>query len=93
VVEQGVAIDLKQIKSFKTPDLQGDEKFSMLYDGTEVIGTEEAIKKEMTETWARVRGPEGEEMKGKMKALRAVYDTSWREGKSRETMEGIAKYF
>ncbi|CAD6591396.1 MAG: hypothetical protein TREMPRED_000077, partial [Tremellales sp. Tagirdzhanova-0007] len=35
------------------------EKFHELYDGTIIVGTEDAIKDEMAEVWQRVKGPEG----------------------------------
>ncbi len=88
-MKYGVGIDLKQVKTFKG----GNEKFHTLYDGTGIIGTEDAIKKEMAEVWARIRGPEGEQMREKMKGIRAICEKSWREGNSRKTMEGMAKYF
>jgi hypothetical protein len=84
-----VAIDLKQVKTFK----EGLQRFNKLYDGTIVLGTEEAIKKEMAETWVRVRGKEGDEMRKRMEGLREVAYKSWKEGKSRETMVGLEKYF
>jgi hypothetical protein len=38
---------LKQVKTFK----EGLDRFNKLYDGTIVLGTEKAIKKEMAEVW------------------------------------------
>ncbi len=72
---------------------EGNDKFHVLYDGTEIIGSEEAIKQEMVETWGRIRGPEGGKTREIMKEIRVTLEKSWREGKSREAMEGIAQYF
>jgi hypothetical protein len=90
VVQHGVAIDLKQVKTFKQ---NGAKKFTKLYDSTEIIGTEEACKAEMSDVWRRIRGKEGQKMRLAMKRLRKIAETSWKEGQSRETMEGISRYF
>lgn len=88
-VKYGVGIELKQVKMFRG----GNEKFNKLYDGTKIVGTEDAIKKEMAEVWARIKGPEGERMREKMRDMRALFEKSWREGKSRKEMEGLSQYF
>ena len=88
-MKNGVGIDLKQVKTFK----EGNARFHTLYDGTEIVGTKEAIKKEMAETWARLKGSEGKQMREKMQGIRAICEKSWKEGKSRMEMEAFAKYF
>jgi hypothetical protein len=80
---------LKQVKTFK----EGLDRFNKLYDGTIVLGTEKAIKKEMAEVWTRVRGQEGDEMRKRMEGLREVAYKSLKQGKSRETMLGLQQYF
>ena len=88
-VENGVGIDLKQVKTFRA----GKTKFNELYDGTIIVGTEEAIKAEMAEVWQRIKGPEGERMREKMRGIRALLVKSWQEGRSRQAMEGLSQYF
>jgi hypothetical protein len=67
--------------------------WTKLYDGTEIIGTEEACKAEMSAVWKRVQGEEGGRMREAMKRLRSVAEENWLKGQSRKTMEGIAQYF
>jgi hypothetical protein len=66
---------------------------SRLYDGTEIVGTEEAIKSEMKNVWARMKGSEGQEMRHRMIALRERCRVSWLEGGARREMEGMSRYF
>ncbi|WVR09336.1 hypothetical protein IAU60_006402 [Kwoniella sp. DSM 27419] len=75
-----VGIDLKQVKTFKNPD------WNKLYDGTTVVGTEEAIMAELKETWGRMRSQEGEDMRERMKGLKSVLTKSWKEGRARKDM-------
>ncbi|WVW85290.1 hypothetical protein I302_107328 [Kwoniella bestiolae CBS 10118] len=75
-----VAIDLKQVKTF------GNPMFNKLYDGTIIVGTEEAIKAELKQTWEVIRGPEGEAMRERMKALKATVKRSWEGGRSKTDM-------
>ncbi|WVQ81833.1 hypothetical protein IAT38_003960 [Cryptococcus sp. DSM 104549] len=82
-----VGIDLKQTKTFSNP------AFTKLYDGTTVVGTEAAIKEEMAETWKRMRGPEGKEMRERMKGLRGLLKGSWEGGRSKADMLALGKCF
>ncbi|WWC71262.1 uncharacterized protein I206_105215 [Kwoniella pini CBS 10737] len=82
-----VSIDLKQVKTFRTPE------FNKLYDGTIVVGTEEAIKAELKQTWDTLRGPEGEAMRERMKALKATIKKSWADGRSKKDMLALGTCF
>ncbi|OCF57763.1 hypothetical protein L486_05228 [Kwoniella mangroviensis CBS 10435] len=82
-----VAIDLKQVKTFSKPE------FNKLYDGTTVVGTEEAIKAELKETWEKIRGPEGKAMRQRMKELKAVVKQSWESGRSKRDMVALGTCF
>ncbi|WWC63664.1 uncharacterized protein I303_106269 [Kwoniella dejecticola CBS 10117] len=82
-----VSIDLKQVKTFKSPD------FNKLYDGTVVVGTEEAIKAELKQTWDTLRGPEGEAMRARMRDLKAVIKKSWADGRSKKDMLALGTCF
>ncbi|WWC93271.1 hypothetical protein V866_000104 [Kwoniella sp. B9012] len=82
-----VAIDLKQVKTFTKPE------FNKLYDGTVIVGTEEAIKAELKETWNKIRGPEGEAMRQRMKELKATVKKSWGSGRSKKDMLALGTCF
>lgn len=82
-------VTLKQPYTFK----EGNDRFHTLYDGTEILGTEDAIKAEMKATWALMRGPEGDTMRQRMAGLREKAKQSWQEGCSRRAMEAVAQYF
>ena len=84
-----VGITLKQTYTFK----EGNDRFHTLYDGTEIIGTEEAIKEEMKAAWKLMRGPEGEAMRQRMAGLREKAKQSWQTGCSRRAMEAMEQYF
>ncbi|KAK4690044.1 hypothetical protein P7C73_g46, partial [Tremellales sp. Uapishka_1] len=88
---RGVAITLDQVKTFKTNS--SDKTTKKTYAGVEIIGTEEAIKAEFTAVLKRIRGEEGDVMRKKMGDLKALHEQSYREGESRKTMEGMARYF
>jgi hypothetical protein len=90
VEANGVGIDLKQIKTFKP---NGSKTFNKLYDGTVIVGTEEACKAEMADVWRRLKGAEGVQMKEKIKKLRAEADQSRKGGQSRRTMEALSQFF
>ncbi|ODO04621.1 hypothetical protein I350_05227 [Cryptococcus amylolentus CBS 6273] len=75
-----VGIDLKQCKTFYDP------AFRTLYDGTEVIGTEEAIKGEMKEVWERMRGTEGEVMRTRIKEVKSRLRESLANGQAGRDM-------
>ena len=70
-----------------------NDRFHKLYDRTEIIVTEEAIKKEMAEVWATIRGPVGDRMREKIRGTRSLYKKSWRDGETRKVMEGLDQYF
>nr|XP_019006455.1 uncharacterized protein I203_00043 [Kwoniella mangroviensis CBS 8507]OCF69916.1 hypothetical protein I203_00043 [Kwoniella mangroviensis CBS 8507] len=78
-----VAIDLRQVKTFTKPE------FNKLYDGTIIAGTEEAIKAELKETWDKIRGPEGEAMRQRLKELKAVVKQGWESGRSKRDMVAL----
>ncbi|TYJ59247.1 hypothetical protein B9479_000236, partial [Cryptococcus floricola] len=75
-----VGIDLKQCKTFHDP------AFRTLYDGTEVAGTEEAIKGEMKEAWERMRGTEGEDMRPRIKEVKSRMRESLANGRAGRDM-------
>ncbi|KAL7422604.1 hypothetical protein Q5752_003252 [Cryptotrichosporon argae] len=85
----GVCITLKQVFTFKN----GNDRFHTLYDGTEIVGTEAAVKHEAAETWAALRGEQGKQMRANMDALRAKVEKSYREGQSRKAMLGFERFF
>ena len=58
--------------------------------GVVITNTPASIRAEMKETWERVRGREGEEMRERCGVLRGVMETSWREGLAREMMGGLS---
>lgn len=58
-------------KQIMTPK-GGLEKFHTLLDGTEVIGTEEAIKIELADIWTKMKGEEGEEFRRNMGKVRDI---------------------
>ncbi|WWD19334.1 hypothetical protein CI109_103793 [Kwoniella shandongensis] len=78
-----VAIELKQVKTFSKP------VFKKLYDGTEIVGTEEAIKAEMKDAFKRIRGKEGEELRERMKGVKKIVKDSWESGRARKDMEAL----
>ncbi|OCF35788.1 hypothetical protein I316_02280 [Kwoniella heveanensis BCC8398] len=82
-----VGIDLKQVKTFKDPS------WTRLYDGTTIVGTEEAIRAEMQDAWTRIRGAEGDEMRERMKGLRDILKKSWAEGKSKDDLAALGTCF
>ncbi|WVQ68570.1 uncharacterized protein L199_006779 [Kwoniella botswanensis] len=82
-----VAIDLKQVKTFSKPE------FNKLYDGTVIVGTEEAIRAELKETWDKIRGLEGRDMRQRMKELKATVKKSWESGKSKKDMLALGTCF
>ncbi|WVQ95242.1 hypothetical protein IAU59_002337 [Kwoniella sp. CBS 9459] len=82
-----VGIDLKQVKTFKDPS------WTKLYDGTTIVGTEEAIKAEMKNAWTAVLGPEGKEMRERMKGLKAILKKSWEEGRSKDDLAALGTCF
>lgn len=83
-------VDIKQAKCFFG---QG-EKPKVLYDGTELIGTEEAIKAELVELWTQMKGDLGKELAAGMAELRQLCDKSCHEGGgSRQGMLDLAKYW
>ena len=86
----GALHDLKQVKTF----LGDPAKFpKVLHDGTELIGTDEAIKEEMMALWARLRAGYGEELRANMRKVKDICYKSRQEGRSRQEMEGFAQYF
>lgn len=83
-------IDLKQAKCF----FGEGEKPKVLYEGTPYVGTDEAIKAEMTELWAGLKGDQGKDLTQGMKQLREMCVQSCAEGgKSRQAMRDFSKYF
>jgi len=80
---RGCAIDIKQVKSFKPP------QFKKLYDGTEIVGTEEAIKSELKDIWKRISGSEGEKMRSNMQELKKICVKSHDSGSAAEGMKNL----
>ena len=79
-----IAIELQQIRS----GVDGKTR----YNGVVINSTEENIKAEMREAFARITGPEGEEMRKRIQAIRAEYAKSWKEGKSLVAMEEFGRF-
>lgn len=79
---------MKQFYTFR------EKQFTKCYDGTEIVGTEAAIKAEAKAVWAKIlKGEEGGRMRANMGKLRDTCEKSWENGRSREVMEGFGKYF
>jgi hypothetical protein len=90
VKKYNAGTDLKQVKCFYG---QGEQP-KILYDGTELVGTEEAIKAEMVGLWGRIQGDLGRELYRGMGEMRAICAKSCSEGgSSRQAMLDFAKYF
>jgi hypothetical protein len=85
-----VGLTLYQAFTFKNPH---KIDMSRLYDGTEIIGTEEAIKAEMKDVWERMKGQEGTEMRARMRGIKQRCKDSWSAGEARRAMVGMAQYF
>ncbi|WVQ72680.1 hypothetical protein IAR50_002240 [Cryptococcus sp. DSM 104548] len=83
--QAGVAIDLKQTKTFKDP------AHNKLHDGTVIVGTEQAIKEELASVFEKMKGPEYEKMVGKLGEIRAAVEKDKDEGKAKEAMEALGK--
>ena len=86
VVKHGCAVDIKQVKTFKP------SHFQKLYDGTEIVGTEEAIRAELKDIWARMRGDEGAQMRENVQKVRAMLKESWEGGEARQAMQSLARF-
>lgn len=83
-------IDLKQVKCFDGPGTRP----KVLYDGTEFLGTEEAMKEEMVEMWAALKGDLGKGLYQGMAALRELcYKSCHEGGASRQAMLDLAEYW
>lgn len=94
LTENGAAIDLVQIKTFeRSAVLDPSVKFDRLYSGEVIVGTEEAIRAEMKDVFTRVRGAEGETMRGEMRRLRETARKSRESGGARQAMEALAEFF
>jgi hypothetical protein len=78
VVPRGCAIELLQVRT------SGIGKKT--YSGVMIFNTSEAIRKEMREVWARIRGEEGKEMGRNVAKLMAELMESWRCGAARQAM-------
>ena len=57
-----------------------------LGDGTVVVGTEEAMQRELKNTWERMRGAEGDAFRANVLAMRGLMRKSWETGMTREAM-------
>jgi hypothetical protein len=60
-------------------------------NGVNHVGTEQAIKNEMAETWKKLRGKEGDEMRAKLARLGRTVTDSWERGEARESMMELGK--
>lgn len=80
-------MDIKQVKTFKP------SHFRRLYDGTEIVGTEEAIKAELKDIWARMRRDEGAQMREHVQKVRAMLKGSWEGGEARQAMQSLARFY
>lgn len=87
VIKHGCAIDIKQVKTFKPTH------FKKLYDRTEIVGTEEAIKAELKDIWERIRGEEGARMRENVSKVRATLKQSWESGEARKAMQSLARFY
>lgn len=84
VVKLGFTIELEQVRS----GVDGKTR----WNGVTINSTEENVKAEMREAFARITGPEGEVMREKVKGVRAMYYRSWKEGKSLAMMEEFGRF-
>jgi hypothetical protein len=85
-------VDLKQVKTFFGADPTKYPR--VLYDGTELVGTDEAVREEMLALWDKLRnGGLREELAGGMRKLKQVCEASRVKGRSRAEMEGLSRYF
>lgn len=78
VVSRGCAIELLQIRTSGVRE--------KTFAGEMIHNTPEAIRKEMRNVWARLRGKEGEEMRRSVEALRGRLRASWKDGGARRVM-------
>ncbi|ODN92126.1 hypothetical protein L198_05798 [Cryptococcus wingfieldii CBS 7118] len=83
--QAGVAIDLKQTKTFKDP------AHNKLYDGTVIVGTEQAIKEELASVFEALKGAEYEKMVRKLGEIRADVEKEKNGGKAKAAMEALGK--
>jgi len=90
LVKYKAGTDLKQAKCF----FGEGEKPKVLYEGTPYVGTDEAIKGEMTELWTGLKGDQGKQLTQGMKELREICAKSCAEGgESWQAMLDFSKYF
>ena len=81
----GVAFELIQVRN-------GPSIGKPTYRGITPLGTPEALSAELADTWVRMRGVEGSEMRRKMVGLRQTVTQSWREGESRRAMLSLERF-
>ncbi|ODN76653.1 hypothetical protein L202_05296 [Cryptococcus amylolentus CBS 6039] len=80
-----VGIDLEQCKTFNDP------AFRTLHDGTEVIGTEKAIKEEMKEAWVRMKASDGSDMRLRVKEVKSRLRDSLANGRAGRDMVKLGR--
>ena len=61
--------------------------------GITPTGTLEALNRELADTWAKMRGKEGDIVRKNMENVGEVLRASWREGESRKAMRGLERFF
>ena len=85
VCKLGIAIELFQVRTgypVNRPSLRGPVP----------VDTEAARKDEMMEVWQRIRGREGDEMREKVKVVRAQMMESWSGGSFKREMRNLARW-
>ena len=60
-------------------------------DGTQFVGTPQAMSGEMENTWRRVRGEYGEEMRGKLARLKNLVEGSREDGQARVSLMALGR--
>lgn len=92
VVKHGAGIDLKQVKTFHGANPSTFP--TTLYDGTKLVGTDDAIKEEMLDLWRKLQH-DGlrEKLTEGMQGVRKVCNESRLNGCSKAEMEGLSRYF
>jgi hypothetical protein len=64
-----------------------------LGNGVKVNSTDENMRRELAETWARMRGPDGMEFRRNTERVREDMRRSVQEGEAKANMLGLSKYF
>lgn len=89
---ENLKIGVSPIQQY-TPANPHNITMNKLYDGRKITGIENAIKDGMKDIINRLQGPEGQEMKARVQALKKQLKQSWKDGASRQVMLSFGEYF